>query len=374
MDSFSQERVMEIFGEVWGKWPSSLRLKDNKGLAHQVFSQFISNQEWLEIFETSLGDETPLVPLSLFIKNLAKKYDKPLGMVKRTVSVELVSPSVSVEPISPRAQEVFQEIRAAWPVNQDHQEALSVAKKAFDSTCQTRDVEDLRTACLAYCEAWFNGEITYPRPYWLKNFLGRDEIIDDWIGKAKYKPSPEEMKVFDAMWAWYPNFINKEKPKTKLDSFEYWRRMVKPEDYFDFMVAVRAYREERKDKAEEAEEEDQAQFTKGFVRFTKEWRDQKHYIAIVTAHLLCREILEVCKNHNLDPQELWKNEMNQHIQGIQKTGNGLGIEDTIGLCLKKICLLDGLTVDIEKIRKEIYSKSWERALLLPKGGVRLDSM
>jgi hypothetical protein len=374
MDNFSQDRLMEIFGEVWGKWPSSLRIKDNKALAHQVFSQFVSNQEWLDVFETSLGDETPLVPLSAFVKNLAKKCDKPLGMVKRAVSVVESASPIQLDPISPRAQEVFQEIRAAWPVNQDHPEALSVAKKAFDLASQTRDVEDLRTACLAYCEAWFSGEITYPRPYWLKNFLGRDELIDDWISKAKYKPNLEELKVFDAVWAWYPNFTNKEKARIEKDSFEYWRRMVKSEDYFDFMVAVRAYRMERKDKTEEAEGEDQSQFTKGFVNFTKEWRDQKRYIAIVTANLLCREILDACKTYKLDPQELWKPEMNAHIQGIQKTGNGLGVEDTVGLCLKKICLLDDLLVDIEKIGKEVFSKSWERACVLPKGGLQLDSL
>jgi hypothetical protein len=90
--------------------------------------------------------------------------------------------------------------------------------------------------------------------------------------------------------------------------------------------------------------------------------------------LLCHEILDVCKRYGLDPQELWKDQMNQHIQGIQKTGNGFGVDDTVYLCLKKICLLDNLVVDLEKIGKEVLKKSWERALLLPKGGVQLDSL
>ena len=370
-----EKQQKEVFDEAWNTWPTKLKSGDNGWIAWNNFSSFATNEDWLNVMSEALHHNIPNTTFSQFIKALAKRCDKPLGMVKRIVSVvESVSPSLPSESVSSRAWEVFQEIRAAWPVNQDHPEALSVAKKAFDSASQNRDVEEIKIACGAYCEAWFSGEITYPRPYWLKNFLGRDELIEEWISKAQYKPNLEELKVFDSMWAWYPVFLKKEHPKTKSDSFEYWRRMVKPEDYFDFMVAIRAYRMERKDQVYETDGEDQNQFTKGFVRFTKEWKEQKAYIATVTASSLCKEILEACKTYGLDRQELWKNEMNPHIQGIQKTGNGLGVEDTVGLCLKKICLLDEVLVDIEKISKEVVIKAWERACLLPKTGVPLGSL
>jgi hypothetical protein len=65
--------------------------------------------------------------------------------------------------------------------------------------------------------------------------------------------------------------------------------------------------------------------------------------------------------------------MNQHIQGIQKK-EGLSVKGTVLTCLQKICLLDNLLVDAEKIGKEVFDKSWNRACILPKGGVHLDSM
>jgi hypothetical protein len=377
MGNFSQPKITELFEEAWGNWPASIRNKDDKALGYTVFSQFVTNSDWLDVFQNHLGNEVPNVSFPSFIKNLAKKYDKPLVSPRAVSFTNPVSPDISHDKVSLRAQEVFQEIRAAWPVNKDHGEPYEVAQRAFESACKERDVEELREACLGYCEAWTSGEITYRTPFWLKSFLSKNGLVDEYLGKQKNKPDPETLKVFEAMWAWYPTFNNKDKESTKEDSFEYWRRMVKVEDYFDFMVAIRAYRMERRDAVDEANDEDVTQFTKGFIRFCKEWRDQKLYIATATANALCKEVLWACKEYRLDLMELWKNEMNQHVQGIQKFSK-LNVERTAFEVLSKLTLLDPTNtydpVALLGISKEVIARAWNRCCLLPKKGVLLESL
>ena len=375
MGNFSQPKVTELFEEAWGNWPASLKQKDDKALAYTVFSQFVTNSDWLDAFLNSLGN-VPSVPFSSFIKNLAKKYDKPLVSPRVASFTKIISCDISQDKVSPRVQEVFKEVRAAWPENKDHGEPYGVAQVAFEIACKERDVEELREACLAYSEAWYSGDITYKNPFWLKNFLTKEGLLDEWLHKNKSNPNPEELKVFEVCWYWYPTFNGKEKEKVKEDSFAYWCRIVKKEDLFDFLIAVKAYRKERQDKAEEDEDEDQGQFNKGFLRFTKEWREQTSFIASTTASMVCREILWVCKEYGFDKEELWKAEMNAHIQGIQKFGR-LNLEKTVQYCLNALIGLSNSKDCPEKdefIVKQVISKAWERALQLPEKGVVLESL
>lgn len=375
MSDFEAQRK-EVFDSAWKGWPSKYKAGDNGGVAWHWFCGLVDSESWLEVFVKALEEEIVQTTFSQFIKKIAKKNDKVFGAVRASI---ISSENSFIDPVIhkplPQIQEAFKEVRAAWPENKDFQEPYEVARKAFETACQNRDVEEIRRACLAYSEAWFAGEITYRNPYWLKNFVSKDGMIDEWLHKLKHKPNPEELKVFEVAWAWYPNFNGKEKDKIKEDCFEYWRRMVKKEDYFDFMVALRAYRMERKDKADEDEDEDQSQYNKGFIRFVKEWRDQTLYIAIVTADMICREVLCACKENGLDKQELWKTELHQHIQGIQKKG-GLNIEKTVLHTLGKLALLGTHTSQfhLDSIGKEILAKSYERALHLPKNGLELESL
>jgi hypothetical protein len=373
---FDKERE-EVFSAVWSRWPSKYKSGDNGNLAWGNFSSFATDEEWLEIFNKAYEAETVKTTLSQFIKGLAKKFEKVSVKQRPVVITQTPSPDIPHDKVSLRAQEVFQEIRAAWPVNKDHGEPFEVSQRAFEAACKERDVDELREACLGYCEAWHSGEITYRTPFWLKSFLSKNGLVDEYLGKQKNKPDPEVQKTFEAMWAWYPIFNGKDKESTKEDSFGYWSRMVKPEDYFDFMVAIRAYRMERRDAVDEANDEDVTQFTKGFIRFCKEWVGQEKYKAISTANTLCKEILWACREYRLDLEELWKNEMNQHIQGIQKFSK-LNVERTAFEVLSKLTLLD-LTntydpVFLLGISKEILKRAWNRALQLPKKGVLLESL
>ena len=399
MKDFSRGERNDLFYKAWRAWPGRLRAADSQWKANGFFHSFVTNESWLKVFEDAFNEETPATVFSVFVQKLAKKFDKPIRAnvnpgdcdegvsvakaesiaeakaeaKEKTTSQAFFAPTKSLT----RAQEVFQEIRAAWPVNKDHGEPYEVSQRAFEAACKERDIEELREACLGYCEAWHSGEITYRTPFWLKSFLSKNGMVDEFLGKQKNKPNPDALKTFEAMWAWYPTFNNKDKENVKGDSFEYWRRMVKPEEYFDFMVAIRAYREERRDVINEADGEDVTQFTKGFIRFVKEWRDQQKYLAISTANALCKEVLWACKEYHLDIGELWKNEMNQHVQGIQKFSK-LNAERTAFEVLSKLTLLD-LTntydpVFLLGISKEILKRAWNRALQLPKKGVPLDSL
>ena len=109
---------------------------------------------------------------------------------------------------------------------------------------------------------------------------------------------------------------------------------------------------------------------------TKEWREQTSFIASTTASMVCREILWVCKEYGFDKEELWKAEMNAHIQGIQKFGR-LNLEKTVQYCLNALIGLSNSKDCPEKdefIVKQVISKAWERALQLPEKGVVLESL
>lgn len=370
-----------FFDEAWGDWPKDWRAADFKERAKDLFCSFIENEDWLKTFQEAFDAEPPKVTLTVFIKNLAKKYDKPLGTknVIQYSTSKVSSPEIPNTKIDPKVLEAFQEVRAAWPVNPDFPEPIGVAKKTWYMACEVHTPEELREAALAYCEAWNTGKLKYRRPIWLKNLLENEDSLERWYTDAKSQPKPEDREIFEAFWAWYPNFEKKTDEEVKEDSFYYFNRMVKPEKYWDFMIALRAYRSERRDRVWEDESGEEEKWTCGFIKFVGHWDSSSHRTSVTIENLVLEDFLAACIKYGVDREHVWIEELGGHIQNIQTNSiDGVStprnVRETVKETLRRMCEFKGqeVSLDLDRVADEILQNSWIKACKPPKKMVELE--
>lgn len=380
---FNSKDRESFFDEVWGAWPKDWRAGDFKERAKDLFCSFVENEDWLKTFQEAFEVETPRVTLTVFIKNLAKKYDKQLS-VKSTVQPSTLKASIpenTEAKTDSKSLEVFQEVRSAWPVNTDSTEPIGVAKKAWFKACEENSPEDLRNAALMYCEAWNTGKLNARHPSWLRSFLENDGFLERWLFKAKNKPKQEDREVFEVFWTWYPNFEKKTDEEVKEDSFHYFMRMVKPEKHWAFMIALRAYRLERRDRIWEDEGGEEEKYTCGFMKFVQKWDSTSKRTSRIIEDLVLDDFLAACKKYGIDQARVWIEELGGHIQNIQinsvdGVSNPRDVRGTVYETLRRMCDFEGqkVTLDLDSVTEEILVNAWKKACKPPKKMVELDSM
>jgi hypothetical protein len=380
---FDSKTREDFFDEIWASWPKDWRAVDFKERAKDLFRSFVENEDWLKTFQEAFDAEKPKVTLTVFIRNLAKKHDKPLG-AKSTVqcnTLKELNPVVSGVKTDPKLLEIFQEVRAVWPVNSDYPESLEAAKKAWFLACETTPVEDLRDATLAYCEDWDTGKLQSRHPYLMKNFVVNEERLEEWLFKAKHKPRPEEREIFEVFWGWYPTFEKKADKEIKDDSFHYFNRMVKPEEYWAFMIALRAYRSERRDRIFEDDSEEVGKYTRGFIKFIKDWDSTSPRTAETIEELVLKDFLAACIKYGIDRAHVWIEELGGHIQNIQINNvDGIStprnVRETVKETLRRMCDFDGqkVVLDLDKVTEEILANAWKRSCKPKAKVVELDSL
>jgi hypothetical protein len=175
--------------------------------------------------------------------------------------------------------EAFDAILAAWPES-DYKQNEKYARLAFVACCRVKPLEDVKRACKKYIEDMNDPAKASTHIMGIKKFVSEDDILDNWLHKASFVPSNYDSSFFDAAYAIYPDFSNKNQEKAREESLSFYRRFVKEEEAVDFYCAVKAYSSVRKDDIKAAQfkegydSSNDSQFTKKFINFIRCWKQQ----------------------------------------------------------------------------------------------------
>ncbi len=217
-------------------------------------------------------------------KSSPRKIPSLISVLSSLRSAVVKAPAVSyVEQMEPQEEEpdhaltAFKEIFDAWPENEKSQNE-KFARHAFMQAVKQHSLEDVKKACDKYIQKMNDPSTATVHFLGIKRFVSDDEILEDWIQKATVYKSDYDTSLFEAAYAWYPDFKGKNDPGTIEDSLIFYKRFIKENDCLEFYAAVKSYELEMRDKirefraSDEWVEADENKFVKKFVNFIRVWK------------------------------------------------------------------------------------------------------
>jgi hypothetical protein len=294
----------ELFRELLSRWPSA-RNTTGVSKVRALFDAIVKDEEWwLQLdaaLEDELGKKQPQ-ELGRFLKTYAAANGiqlgpAPAGMVEESAGL----PPVETPDVDPAVMAAFRRVWEFWPPNEDFPEKLAKAEDAWQKTARHRDLGVMVDTCKYYARYFGDPTNGMEFPMHLCNFLAKDDyaIFDEWAAKTKAGPTEQDEAEFDAMYAWYPQ--HRAKDHERHSALLFWRRHIKPEQRFDFFVAVQSYRSERRDSSTVVAE--QELYTMGFIRFVGEWRIHMRCQPVGRASV--KPLREMFRRLGLDPTDYW---------------------------------------------------------------------
>lgn len=285
------------FEALWDRWPLVSRRIDPKHKAKRAFDTYVTTAEWCDAIEAPLEELAKAAKkggfsLTFAIKKAAEKICAPAAGAPppRPVVIEESRPAADVAanpygdagPADPAAEEAFRRVWKIWPKN-DRPEREPRAMAAFLEAARQVPPQDLVKGCEAYIAAFNDPSEAIPFPYHLSTFLTQDggALFEAWLLRADNQVPPEDLADFEAAYAWYPAHRGDEQLKrARAEALSLYRRLIPRERRFDFLCAVKAYRERRNDDVRAAPIDalkDPRQYTKRFGGFIEGWRLEKGF-------------------------------------------------------------------------------------------------
>jgi hypothetical protein len=282
MDFDLESKVEELI-ELWPK----KRDKATKDIERKYLLSVINTEEIFlkikNIIEIKIED-IPVPKLTSLYATV--KYQLGLNQESGSLKENKTQPAVKTEYVKPviinpnkETEKVFNFIWEIWPRNPDFVERRQPALEAFSSASKVFALPDLQTACSAYADSFNEASANYVYSKTLKNFVSDGEMVEHWLETASIKTNNKVGKeVFEAAYAWYPDFTNKKADKTKEAAWVHYWRNVSPEDRLDFNAACRCYRQKRRSAwwaagGVEISTEEISMYTRGFATFVQVWKE-----------------------------------------------------------------------------------------------------
>lgn len=193
--------------------------------------------------------------------------------------VSYKSTLAATETVVPRplaaVDESFDKVWAAWIHPVEWEEFEASARSTFREVCRiVGGSAEVERACLYFAKVVSSGLEQSRPPMTVQRFLEtcpKDETLPWWrhyLRRSMFSLNQRDGADFEAAYAWYPNFDSKEARKTA--AAREFVTLIRPESRFDFLLAVKAYRDKRRDDSRSSHDPDQ--FTMYFSRFLHEWR------------------------------------------------------------------------------------------------------
>jgi hypothetical protein len=174
----------------------------------------------------------------------------------------------------------FERVWKIWPKN-EARENLDVAESAYRSASKKFSLEDIEKTCVYYKEEFEDPSSKMIHPYHLSKFLEDEEKFASWKTRALFAPPQEVLDIFDATWAWYPDFKGKGIERTRRDSLRFWNYHIYSKDLqWRFICAVKQYARIRNRAKEKSVEN--VKFTTSFVGFVASWTETSFYDLMAT--------------------------------------------------------------------------------------------
>lgn len=296
-DEFSPSEVFSIFLKYF-RQPKAAELSDIKAIFRKIVK---SEEKWLWLLdqlEIAKEDNTLTYPKKflLSIRLLEKEEEEekaepseeiPVAPVARfapnsdeAIKAELDGDSLyTISVPDQQVKDVCIRILKTWPPNLEYPERPSDAYAALKAAARTIPLADIETVCGFYTETFNDPSSGLVSPYHLKTFVSREDLFAEWRLRARNMPKSEDLEIFNATWAWYPPFANREVSKTIKDSQSFWFRHILPEDRWRFLSAVKQLRDSKRD-LRFIDREDQTsveKYTPSMVSFIGTWRETKYF-------------------------------------------------------------------------------------------------
>ena len=286
------------FEALWDRWPLVSRRIDAKHKAKRAFDTYVTTAEWCDAIEAPLEELAKAAKkgsftLTFAIKKAAEKICAPaLGAPQsppRPVVIEESRPAADASnpygdagPADPAAEEAFRRVWKIWPKN-DRPEREPRARAAFLEAVRQVPLPDVVRGCEAYVTAFNDPSEAIPFPYHLSTFLTQEggALFEAWLLRADNQVPPADLADFGAAYAWYPSHHpDKDLKRPRAEALSLYLRLVPRALRFDFLCAVKAYRECRHDEVRAAPAnaaKDPRQYTKRFGGFIEGWRLQRGF-------------------------------------------------------------------------------------------------
>lgn len=340
--AFDVDEAFDEFKDLWEKACGKAPKYDSEERA--AFAAVVTSPEHWEKLRDSI--EVRIQDNVKLPKKMQLFFGEVFGSVParaRTAAVQVEetsssSPygnSTSTDTTDPAVIAAFEEVWPLWPRN-DFPQSQKDAKAAFKDAAKSLGLDVVMAACKAYIDHFSDVSNGLLNPKHLKNFLGEDDgdTARMWYEHAKNMPTDAEKTEFQGVWAWYPEYDNKELQFR--DAFSFWRRHVRPEDRFDFLCAVKAYRSRRRGELNKVKDpvelKEQEKFTLGFIKFVARWRDESRSQQVADAVIL--PLRKLTKAAGLDPGGEYKMHDALRWGAVSKLSLAEGAAHAVRSCMK----------------------------------------
>lgn len=302
MDTKPEFDALDAFDQLYDAWSKKSKKKNDRASYRAEFDKRVTDQaSWDKVWtaaEFAISEKNDNQPIDIWLRRKfpiqarAKEMEelpspvtgpsKPLfePNSRDEFYAKLKKQSLySIETSEKDLQAAFQNIWNEWPQHSKYSEDPVQAFTAFHALSLSVPLDDISSTCKFYVEYFSDPSSGMIEPYHLGNFLARDKFFE-WNEQYRHTPRAEDLEVFNATWAWYPKFPNKDVTKTVKESMSFWFRHVKPEERWMFLSAVKKLRDTRRD-AKNIDHEDPAtveKYTPSMVSFIGgAWRGLKYY-------------------------------------------------------------------------------------------------
>lgn len=222
--------------------------------------------------DTEPVEETPIAPIAPVPRFAPGSDDEIRAELDGNTLYPISVPNQQVK-------EALLRIWDTWPKNLEYPERKGDAYTAMKAAAKIIPLDDIEAVCAFYTDTFNDPSSGLVSPYHLKTFVSREELFSEWKLRARTMPKSEDLDIFNATWAWYPEFQNREVSKTVKDSQSFWFRHVLPEDRWRFLSAVKQLRDSKRD-LYFIDREDKAtieKYTPSMVSFIGAWRETKYF-------------------------------------------------------------------------------------------------